>query len=58
LDPIQIEGAIQDIIPTIPFKRLGKPAEIANAVLFLASQDASYIHGTELKVDAGISIIR
>ena len=58
LDPIQIEGAIQNIIPTIPFKRLGKPAEIANAVLFLASQDASYIHGTELKVDAGISIIR
>ena len=58
LDPIQIEGAIQNIIPTIPFKRLGKPAEIAYAVLFLASQDASYIHGTELKVDAGISIIR
>ena len=58
LDPIQIEGAIQNIIPTIPFKRLGIPAEIANAVLFLASQDASYIHGTELKVDAGISIIR
>ena len=58
LDPIQIESAIQNIIPTIPFKRLGKPTEIANAVLFLASQDASYIHGTELKVDAGISIIR
>lgn len=54
----QIEGAIQNIIPTIPFKRLGEPAEIANAVLFLASQEASYIHGTELTVDAGISVIR
>jgi len=54
----QIEGAIQSIIPTIPFKRLGDPAEIANAVLFLASQEASYIHGTELTVDAGISVVR
>jgi len=58
LSPEQIEGAVQSIIPTIPFKRFGEPAEIANAVLFLASQEASYIHGTELMVDAGISVIR
>jgi len=58
LNQEQIEGAIENIIPAIPFKRLGEPAEIANAVLFLASQEASYIHGTELTVDAGISIIR
>ena len=58
LSPEQIEGAIQNIIPTIPFKRFGEPSEIADAVLFLASQKASYIHGTELTVDAGISVIR
>ncbi len=58
LNAEQIEGAIQNIIPTIPFKRLGEPTEIAYAVLFLASQEASYIHGTELTVDAGISVIR
>ncbi len=58
LSPEQIEGAVQSIIPTIPFKRFGEPTEIANAVLFLASQEASYIHGTELTVDAGISVIR
>ncbi|WP_343640255.1 SDR family oxidoreductase [Chryseobacterium sp.] len=54
----QIESAIGDIIPTIPFKRQGEPSEIASVVLFLASEEASYIHGAEIKVDAGISVIR
>lgn len=54
----QIESAVTALIPTIPFQRQGEPSEIAKAVLFLASEEASYIHGTELKVDAGISVIR
>jgi NAD(P)-dependent dehydrogenase (short-subunit alcohol dehydrogenase family) len=54
----QIEDAIQSIIPTIPFRRFGEPSEIAHAVLYLASPEASYIHGTELKIDAGVSTIR
>ncbi|MDQ1095591.1 MULTISPECIES: SDR family oxidoreductase [Chryseobacterium] len=57
LNPEQIDEAIQQIIPAIPFKRQGDPAEIARAVLFLASCDASYIHGAELRVDAGISVV-
>ncbi|ASK32557.1 short-chain dehydrogenase [Chryseobacterium sp. T16E-39] len=58
LNEEQIEEAVQHIIPTIPFKRQGDPSEIANTVLFLASEGASYIHGAEIKVDAGISVIR
>ncbi|UQB67278.1 SDR family oxidoreductase [Epilithonimonas zeae] len=58
LNAEQIDGAIQNIVPAIPLKRLGEPSEIASAVLFLASEEASYIHGTELTVDAGISVIK
>jgi 3-oxoacyl-[acyl-carrier protein] reductase len=38
----------------IPMRRLGRPAEVAAAVRFLASGDASYITGSVLKVDGGI----
>jgi len=34
-------------------KRFGKPEEIAGAVAFLASSDASYITGVDLNVDGG-----
>jgi 3-oxoacyl-[acyl-carrier protein] reductase len=38
----------------VPMRRFGRPAEIAAAVLFFASEDASYITGAELKIDGGI----
>ncbi|KFF01849.1 SDR family oxidoreductase [Chryseobacterium luteum] len=50
LNAEQIENAVHDIIPSIPFKRQSEAAEIANAVLFLASEKASYIPGAEIKV--------
>lgn len=39
----------------IPLRRLGRPVEVANAVLFLASDEASFITGTELVVDGGFT---
>jgi NAD(P)-dependent dehydrogenase (short-subunit alcohol dehydrogenase family) len=37
----------------IPLRRLGDPAEVANAVLFLASQESSFIQASEIVVDGG-----
>ncbi|MFE5320213.1 SDR family NAD(P)-dependent oxidoreductase [Paenibacillus sp. NPDC056579] len=47
------EAINEHLISLHPMGRLGKPEEVAKAVLFLASEDASFITGTSLLVDGG-----
>jgi NAD(P)-dependent dehydrogenase (short-subunit alcohol dehydrogenase family) len=51
----QIEGFKAGISDRVPMRRMGRPEEIANAVAFLASDEASYITGVELNVDGGMA---
>jgi NAD(P)-dependent dehydrogenase (short-subunit alcohol dehydrogenase family) len=52
-DPVTVEEAMKESSEYIPMGRFGKPEEIANAVLFLASDDSTFVTGHLLLVDGG-----
>jgi NAD(P)-dependent dehydrogenase (short-subunit alcohol dehydrogenase family) len=43
------------LVTTVPMGRLGRSEELANAIVFIASDDASFINGHILNVDGGKS---
>ena len=47
------QDSTQSILNTLPIKRLAEPGEVTNVVLFLASDEASYVTGADYAVDAG-----
>ncbi len=49
-----VDAFTASILPQIPLKRFGKPEEVAQTALFLASSASSYITGVELNVDGGL----
>ncbi len=52
----QLNGFAQALEERIPLKRFGQPEDIAKLVSFLASDDASFITGSEYNIDGGINI--
>ncbi len=51
----QVGDREAQVAPRIPMRRQGTPWEVANAIVFLLSDEASYITATELVVDGGLS---
>ena len=50
------KNVAESIRNQLPVKRFGQPSEIANAVLFLASDESAFTVGSELIVDGGLSL--
>ena len=43
------------LLGSVPLDRWGQAEDVAKAVLFLASDDSSYVHGSEIIVDGGLT---
>jgi 3-oxoacyl-[acyl-carrier protein] reductase len=50
------EGEMRELMAQIPLHRIGQPSEIASAVAYLCSDDASYVTGQCLHVNGGLGL--
>jgi 3-oxoacyl-[acyl-carrier protein] reductase len=50
------EKILEGMVARVPLGRMGQPRDVANAYLFLSSDEASFISGTVLRVDGGIVV--
>ena len=50
------EKVLQKMLEKVPLRRLGRPEDIANAYLFLASDESDYVNGAVLEVNGGLVI--
>ena len=51
------EGQKSNLLTRVPIGRLGKPAEIAASVVFLASEEAAYVTGMTMHVNGGMAML-
>ena len=49
----EMPAVVDNVSAKVPMGRMGTPDEIANGILFLASDESSYITGAELVIDGG-----
>lgn len=61
LTPMHTAGVVEEdqlekVVENIPIKRWGKPEDVSNAVIYLLSDASSYITGSEIVVDGGLTI--
>jgi NAD(P)-dependent dehydrogenase (short-subunit alcohol dehydrogenase family) len=54
--PVDVMTALtKRLLGSVPLDRWGQAEEVAKAVLFLSSDDSSYVHGSEIIVDGGVT---
>jgi NAD(P)-dependent dehydrogenase (short-subunit alcohol dehydrogenase family) len=54
-DPDLLEGALKGCAEKTPLGRMGSPEDVANGILFLASEESSFMTGAELVIDGGVT---
>ena len=58
LSDADLKTVAASIVSQVPARRFGKPSEIAQAVVFLASDESAFTVGSELLIDGGMSLRR
>ena len=53
--PAVIDNVMKRVAGSVPAGRMGSPEEIARAVLFLASEDSTFMLGSEIVLDGGVT---
>ena len=52
----ETDAALTELLALVPYGRIGEPQDIANAAVWLASDDSDYVVGTTLYVDGGMTL--
>ena len=53
-DSPDLEKARQTLVRQVPLRRIGKPEDVANMIVYLASDESTFVTGTEMVIDGGV----